>query len=124
MPVGPDNPNFNNTTDEIMIVSIVMPETGLRAVVAMAFAATEVKKKEHQRQEEADENHESPAPGSEEANARIEVTISQEHVMEMSRPCARARGLPVPNAAAMPNDPITLGDLRSRSPQWRWHRRR
>ena len=28
------------------MVSIVMPETGLRAVVAMALAATEVKKKE------------------------------------------------------------------------------
>jgi hypothetical protein len=30
----------------MMIVSIVMPETGLRAVVAIALAATEVKKKE------------------------------------------------------------------------------
>ena len=29
-----------------MMVSMVMPETGLRAVVAMALAATEVKKKE------------------------------------------------------------------------------
>ena len=32
-----------------MIVSMVMPETGLRAVVAMALAATEVKKKEKTR---------------------------------------------------------------------------
>ena len=30
----------------MMIVSIVIPETGLRAVVAMALAATDVKKKE------------------------------------------------------------------------------
>ena len=29
-----------------MMVSMVMPDTGLRAVVAMAFAATEVKKNE------------------------------------------------------------------------------
>ena len=29
-----------------MMVSIVIPETGLRAVVAMALAATEVKKNE------------------------------------------------------------------------------
>jgi hypothetical protein len=49
IPVGPDKPNSRRTTEEIMIVSIVMPETGLRAVVAMAFAATEVKKKENRR---------------------------------------------------------------------------
>jgi hypothetical protein len=30
----------------MMIVSMVMPETGLRAVVAIALAATDVKKKE------------------------------------------------------------------------------
>ena len=30
----------------MMMVSMVMPETGLRAVVAMALAATEVKKNE------------------------------------------------------------------------------
>ena len=32
--------------EEMMMVSMVMPETGLRAVVAMALAATEVKKNE------------------------------------------------------------------------------
>src|ERR1035437_3883666 len=46
MPVGPESPNRRSTTQEIMMVSMVMPETGLRAVVAMALAATEVKKKE------------------------------------------------------------------------------
>ena len=45
IPVGPDRPNCNSTTEEMMMVSMVMPETGLRAMVAMAFAATEVKKK-------------------------------------------------------------------------------
>ena len=47
MPVVPETPNRNSTTDEMMMVSMVMPETGLRAVVAIAFAATEVKKKEN-----------------------------------------------------------------------------
>ena len=47
MPVVPGEPNCSSTTDEMMIVSIVMPETGLRAVVAMALAATEVKKNEN-----------------------------------------------------------------------------
>ena len=46
IPVGPDSPNRSSTTDEMMIVSIVMPDTGLRAVVAMALAATDVKKNE------------------------------------------------------------------------------
>ena len=46
MPVVPAMPKRSSTTDEMMIVSIVMPETGLRAVVAMALAATEVKKNE------------------------------------------------------------------------------
>ena len=42
----PLTPNRSSTTDEMMIVSIVMPETGLRAVVAIALAATDVKKNE------------------------------------------------------------------------------
>src|ERR1039457_7571167 len=46
MPVVPESPNRNSTTDEMMMVSMVMPETGLRAVVAMALAATEGKKNE------------------------------------------------------------------------------
>ena len=46
MPVVPDSPNRNSTTDEMITVSIVMPDTGLRAVVAIALAATEVKKNE------------------------------------------------------------------------------
>ena len=46
IPVVPERPKRSSTTDEMMMVSMVMPETGLRAVVAMAFAATEVKKNE------------------------------------------------------------------------------
>ena len=47
-------PKRSSTTDEMMIVSMVMPETGLRAVVAMALAATDVKKNEKtQRQQQA-----------------------------------------------------------------------
>ncbi len=49
MPLVPDTPKRSSTTDETMMVSIVMPEIGLRAVVAMALAATEVKKKEKSR---------------------------------------------------------------------------
>ena len=44
MPVVPESPNFSNTTAEIMTVNIVMPQAGLFAVVAMALAATVVKK--------------------------------------------------------------------------------
>ena len=46
MPLVPDTPNLSKTAQEMMMVSIVIPETGLRAVVAMALAATDVKKKE------------------------------------------------------------------------------
>jgi hypothetical protein len=45
MPVVPERPKRNSTTEEMMMVSMVMPETGLLAVVAMALAATEAKKK-------------------------------------------------------------------------------
>ena len=47
MPDCPLTPNRSSTTDEMITVSIVIPDTGLRAVVAMAFAATEVKKNEN-----------------------------------------------------------------------------
>src|ERR1035438_381893 len=46
MPAVPDRPKRKSTVEEMMMVSIVMPETGLRAVVAIALAATEVKKNE------------------------------------------------------------------------------
>ncbi len=46
MPVVPETPKRSSTTEEMMMVSMVMPDTGLRAVVAMALAATEVKKNE------------------------------------------------------------------------------
>ena len=46
MPVVPESPNFSSTTAETMTVSNVMPLAGLLAVVAMALAATVVKKNE------------------------------------------------------------------------------
>ncbi len=46
IPVVPETPNLRRMTDETMIVSIVIPDTGLRAVVAIAFAATDAKKNE------------------------------------------------------------------------------
>ncbi len=46
IPVWPDSPKRSSTTAEMMMVSIVMPETGFRAVVAMALAATDAKKNE------------------------------------------------------------------------------
>ena len=45
MPVVPERPNFKSTTHEMITVSMVMPEAGLFAVVAIAFAATDAKKK-------------------------------------------------------------------------------
>ena len=41
IPVVPDNPNCSSTADEMMMVSMVMPDTGLRAVVAMAKSSAE-----------------------------------------------------------------------------------
>src|SRR6188474_3769974 len=49
MPVVPERPNWSSTTDDTIMVNMVMPETGLRAVVAMHRAATEVKKNEKNR---------------------------------------------------------------------------
>ncbi len=46
MPAVPETPKRSRTAEEMMMVSIVIPDTGLRAVVAMALAATDVKKKE------------------------------------------------------------------------------
>jgi len=57
MPVVPESPNRSRTTEEIMMVSMVIPDTGFRAVVAMALAATMRKEREHQRQREACEDH-------------------------------------------------------------------
>ena len=39
-------PNFKRTTDEMMIVSIVIPGDGIPRVVAIALAETDVKKNE------------------------------------------------------------------------------
>ena len=67
MPDCPLTPNRSSTTDEMMTVSIVMPDTGLRAMVAMAFAATEVKKNEktqrqRQRQQDVQRRSSSSVP--------------------------------------------------------------
>ena len=71
IPVVPERPKRSSTTEEMMIVSIVIPETGLRAVVAMALAATEVKKKEKtQGQHQADEGGQQRARQGAEENAR------------------------------------------------------
>ena len=44
IPVVPESPNFSKTTAETMTVNKVMPLAGLLAVVAIALAATVVKK--------------------------------------------------------------------------------
>ena len=49
IPLVPETPKRSSTIEETMMVSIVMPEIGLRAVVAIAFAATEVKKNANSR---------------------------------------------------------------------------
>ncbi len=46
IPAGAAQPEPQQHHDEMMIVSIVIPDTGLRAMVAMALAATEAKKNE------------------------------------------------------------------------------
>ena len=58
MPVVPDRPNCSRTTDEMMIVSMVMPETGLRAVVAMAVRGHgREEEREEQCEQESDDEH-------------------------------------------------------------------
>ena len=47
MPVVPETPKRSSTMEEMMMVSMVIPDTGFRAVVAIALAATEVKKNEN-----------------------------------------------------------------------------
>src|ERR1035441_8689846 len=47
IPVVPETRKRSSTMEEMMMVSMVIPDTGLRAVGAMALAATEVKKKEN-----------------------------------------------------------------------------
>ena len=44
MPLVPDNPMLTSTSDESMSVMSVMPDTGLEPTIAMAFAATVVKR--------------------------------------------------------------------------------
>ena len=47
IPLGPETPKRSRTTEDTITVSIVIPEIGFRAVIAIALAATEVKKKEN-----------------------------------------------------------------------------
>ena len=71
MPVVPESPNRSSTTAEMMMVSIVIPETGFRAVVAMAFAATEAKKKE--------KTTVSARPHSDHRQGRVELSQENRH---------------------------------------------
>ena len=57
MPLVLDTPNLSKTAQEMMIVSIVIPETGLRAVVAMALAATDVEEGKNQGQQQPNSDH-------------------------------------------------------------------
>ena len=47
IPLGPETPKRSSTTEDTITVSMVMPEIGFLAVIAIALAATEVKKKEN-----------------------------------------------------------------------------
>ena len=82
---------------------MVMPETGLRAVIAIALAATEVKKKENdQRQRQADQHHQQRLAERREEDARGERreqdTHEQRHDADvavgplLARAAARAEG--------------------------------
>src|ERR1022692_4507092 len=120
MPVVPESPNRNSTTDEMMMVSMVMPETGLRAVVAMALAATEVKKNEKSsvsaRPTRIAAGEAARLPSKMATPMALTITPISIASMEMSRsvrskpasPAALA-SWPRRNArAAMANDPATI----------------
>ena len=98
IPVVPDSPNFRRTTDEIMIVSIVIPETGLRAVVAIALAATEVKKNEKTsiRTSAIADDRPRGAERAEEGRDADRVTIVPRSIVmiEMSRSVRSSRRAP------------------------------
>ena len=104
----------------MMIVSIVMPETGLRAVVAIAFAATDAKKNEKASVEgEADRTAVSVEPSVPEEDRRRRVRRGRRRggstISEMSR-SVRSDATPSPcgtPCAAIANDPATiLSDFR------------
>ncbi len=114
MPVVPDTPKRSRTAEETMMVSIVIPETGLRAVVAMALAATEVKKNE--------KTSIRPRPAAttavrvprlaKKAAAATAVTTTPRRIdiTEMSRSVRSRRGPPSCRKAlsAMPKEPATI----------------
>ena len=99
----------------MMIVSIVIPDTGLRAVVAMALAATEVKKNENTSVSATPTaSVETEIPGSREKNAAIATvattTPSRMVTTGMSRSVRSNTSAPSPfrNAlSAIENDPAT-----------------
>ena len=112
IPDAPDSPNRSSTTDEMMIVSMVIPDTGLRAVVAMALAATEAKKNEKtsvSATPAATTAHELESCAKKTATPSVlSTTPSRMAITEMSR-SVRSR-LPSPcrkALMAMPNDPAT-----------------
>ena len=100
-----------------MIVSIVMPDTGLRAVVAIALAATEVKKKENTRvrtRPSADHGRTTAEACSERIRrrrSRRATTPMRMVMIGMSRSvrsCTDASPLPESLAARSPNEPATM----------------
>ena len=118
IPVVPESPKRRRTTEDTMIVSIVIPETGLREVVAIALAATEVKKNEKasvRRRPTSTTTIEAPRLAkkmpAESADTstppRIQVTGMSRSVRSslVASPCRNAR-------AAMEKEPATtLSDL-------------
>ena len=119
IPVVPERPKRSITSDEMMIVSIVIPDTGLRAVVAMALAATEAKKKEKIRVSSRPTRAAISVPSrvlkKTPAPTAVRMTPIRMVMIGMSRsvrscpaasPCLKAR-------PAMANEPATMrSDLR------------
>ena len=98
------------------MVSIVMPEIGLRAVVAIAFAATEVKKKEKSRvSAEADEDRRGATGRGSRRRRRRRASRARRPTrivtIGMSRSVRSVRVRPRPGgtcAAAIENEPAMM----------------
>ena len=115
IPVVPETPNRRRMTDEMMIVSIVIPETGLRAIVAIAFAATEAKKNEKTsvRTSAIDDGRTSVSRACRRRAATpiaLRIVPRRIAMSETSRSVRSVRGAAAArNAfAAIPNDPATI----------------
>ena len=100
------------------MVSMVMPETGLRAVVAMAFAATEVKKNEKTSASTRPDRDHGPGdrqmPEEDRHGDRAHHHAEEESLSSACRDrCAPVVASPWRKArSAIPNEPATtLSDL-------------